>query len=96
MNQANAKMKVDPKNIDLKKLKKLMEYGDGKKIADSTGYKHSYVNLVLNPNNDRYNSDIIIAAVDLVKNRAKIELDPDIADKLTKDDSNSVRKSDND
>lgn len=92
MNQTNAKMKVDPKNIDLKKLKELLEYGDAKTIAKKSGYAHSYVNLVLNPNNERYNAKIIIEAVELVKNRAKIELDPDVAHLLTKNGSNSVPK----
>lgn len=96
MNRINTKMKVEPKDIDLNKLKEAIQYGDAKTIAEKTDYSHQYVRQVLSPKSDRYNAKIIIAAVELVKDRVRIELDPDIAKKLTKNGTKSVRKNGSD
>lgn len=90
----NNKIKVDTHNIDINKLKKFLKHGDLKRIAEKAGLSYNHVARTLNPNSD-YSLDpnVVVAAVELVQNRVKVELDPDIATAILKNGQNSVLKS---
>jgi len=90
MDSTNNKVQVRPEDIDLQRLKKYLQKGDHKTIAEKTGYDPSYVSLCLNPNNDRFNRAMVIAAIELIKDRISVELDPGTAEYLTNKGVNGV------
>jgi len=90
MDTTNNKVEVLPEDIDLHRLREYLQKGDYKTIAEKTGYDRAYVSLCLNPNNDRFNRKMVVAAIELIKNRIKVELDPQTAEMLTKKKDNGV------
>lgn len=54
-------------NVDLRKLKSYLRYGDIKRIAERTGYSENYVWRVLEPGDKRTNRAIIKEAINVVR-----------------------------
>lgn len=74
---------IKVKDIDLGELKRLLNKGDMTKIAKETGYTPNYVRMVLNPNDPRFNQEIVKSAIKLIESEGYIEMKSELANSLT-------------
>jgi hypothetical protein len=87
------KVKIQPSNIDLVKLKRFRKVGDMEKIAEATGYSRGYISSVLSPKKEHFQPDIIREAAKLIQDQDLVELDEAIATAIIKNGQNNCRNS---
>lgn len=74
---------ININKIDLLQLKRHLNTGDIKRIAEKTGYSHNYVSRVLNPHDKRMNKKIITQALKIASEAKFVPVPHNIEDVIS-------------